>query len=283
MSRNRMLNQLAWLLGGSVPRRREDIMKLLRQASDFSQALGYPEATMIENVLQLPDVPIENVMLPHGKVDWLQADDTYAQIMAKVKETHHSRYPVMDTDEEKVKGILHVKHLLGIEAEPDDLILGSISLQAARTVPGSKKLDSMLREFQHYRTHMMVVADDAGRPLGMIFIEDLLEHIVGAMHDEFDKQAGVDAPIRSKGGDKWEADGEAPLSKFNSQFGLRLDTNRFDTLGGWIANRMGEMPAKGKKLSEHGLTITVIQADDRRVRTVEIERSRSDDGGATTT
>ena len=271
MAKLGMLSRLAWLLGGSVPRDRADLERLLDLASDNSQSFADAELGMLRNVLSLPQVRVEDVMIPHGKVDWLNADDSFSEVIEKVTANRHSRYPVIDTDQETVAGILHVKRLVGLEAKPDDTILAPGMLQRARTVPESKKLDSMLREFQYYRVHMVVVADEGGKPAGMVTIEDVLEHIVGAIRDEFDSFEAITPPIRATGKqDLWEVDGETPLGKFNEHFGLELDENRFDTVNGWIANHLGRLPQVNDELEESNLRLKVTKTDQRRVLAVDV-------------
>lgn len=266
-----MMNSLTWLLGGSVPRNRADLERLLLLAGHNSDTFVDSELEMLRKVLSLPQVKVEEVMIPHGKVDWLNADDKYSEVLEKVTTNRHSRYPVIDTDKETVAGILHVKRLVGLGAGPDDLILKPDMLQPARTVPESKKLDSMLREFQYYRVHMVVVADEGGKPAGMVTIEDVLEHIVGAIRDEFDSQEAIKPPIRATGKqDLWDVDGETPIEKFNDHFGLELDKGKFDTVNGWIANQLGRLPQAGDELEEGNLSLKVTKTDQRRVLAVDV-------------
>lgn len=281
MSKPGVLSKAAWLLGGSVPRDRSDIRRLVTRASKSSHVFPEAEMSMILNVLSLPDSRVDQVMVPYGKVDWLNSDFTYAEVIEKVTLNRHSRYPVINTDEETVAGILHVKRLVGYEAKPEDRILeGNGMLQPARTVPQSKKLDAMLREFKYYRVHMAVVADDGGKPAGMVTIEDVIEHIVGAIRDEFDSFEGTKTPIRSTGKQgEWEVDGETPLKGFKSHFNLELDTERFDTVGGWIANRIGRMPKAGDAIEENGLTLKVAKTDERRVLAVVVAKGNGNSDG----
>ena len=272
----KMLNSLTWLLGGSVPRNADELKKLLLNTSQHSQAISRPQIDMLGNVLSLPDTRVEDVMVPHGKVDWLHVDDTYKEVLEKIATNNHSRYPVMDTDKEIVVGILHVKHLVEINANPEDKILTAEILQTSRTVPSSKKLDSMLREFQYYRSHIMVVADDAGRPAGMVFIEDVLEHIVGTIHDEFDQDIEVKSQIRATDkSNHWEVDGDTLIKKFNDHFETKIDDVRFDTVNGWISNHLGRLPEINEEIAENNLIIRVTKTDQRKVLTVEI--SKQDD------
>ena len=271
------LSSLAWLLGGSVPRNRADLERLLELASGNSQNFSEAEIDMLRNVLSLPQVRVEEVMIPHGKVDWLYSDDTFGEVLKKVTKNRHSRYPVIDTKSESVLGILHVKRLVGFEADPKKkILLNGDMLQEARTVPESKKLDSMLREFKYYRVHMAVVADEGAKPAGMVTIEDVLEHIVGAIRDEFDSQEATISPIRSKGEQNtWEVNGDTPIERFNEHFGVSLDEKKFGTVNGWVANLLGRMPEEGEEIKSDEFLLKVTGADARRVSAVEVVRLNS--------
>lgn len=278
----KQINPLLWLLGGSVPRTRKELLRLLDDTSNHTQQLSAGEISMLRNVLELPELKVEEVMIPYGKVDWLHDDDTFAEVLKKVSETNHSRYPVIDKDGQRVLGVLHVKLLVGLEAKPAELILAANSklLQPARMVPESKRLDAMLREFQYYRLHMMVAADEAGHPSGVVTIEDVLEKIVGAIHDEFDTSEGFDALISPTGQpNNWNVAGEASLAEFNRTFGLTLDEERCDTVGGWIAHQLGRLPKLNETITEGDLRLRVTLLDQRRVLSLEVERLNSPTNG----
>ena len=266
-------NKLAWMLGGSVPHSKDELKALLELAGKRSQLLSESELEMLRNVLSMTEKTTKDVRIPRGEVVWLYADSTYAEILAEVTRNRHSRFPVIDANNEKVIGILHVKRLIGFQAEPDEQILANGSraklLQKAHTVPTGKTLDAMLREFRHYLVHMMVVADDGGNIDGMITIEDVIEHIVGEIRDEFDTETPA-AAIRPHGSavNCWEIDGDIQLDEFNEHFKLNLDRSRADTISGWLANTLGRLPVTGDEISEGPLSLKVAQSDQRKVVTV---------------
>lgn len=277
--KTKLLNNLAWLLGGSIPRKRQELVRLLGETNRRTQLLPAGELAMLSNILALPDLRVEEIMLPHGKVDWLHIDDTLAEILDQVTKTEHSRYPVIDNDTEKVAGILHVKRLIGIEVQTDAPVLTRKNLlQTARVVPDSKRLDAMLRDFQYYRLHMMIVADEAGQSVGVVTIEDVLEKIVGAIRDEFDEGEGVTAPIQaSSTPNLWQVAGDAPLEKFNRHFNLNLDVERFDTIGGWLANRLGRLPTLKDTVKEGNLRLQPTLLNQRRILSLEVTTLDNDD------
>lgn len=274
------LNSLLWWFGGSVPRNRGEITKLLDATHKHTQLLPAGEIAMLKNILELPQLRVEEIIIHYGKVDWLNNDDTYAEILTKIAETNHSRYPVLHKEDNKVTGILHVKRLVGLKAEPQETILADAKLlQPARIVPESKGLDSMLREFQYYRLHMMVVADEAGHPCGVVTIEDVLEKIVGAIRDEFDASEGHNTPIKLVKPNLWEVQGQADLGEFNRTFGLKLDEERCETIGGWVAYKLGRLPKSNEIVTEGNLTMRVTVVDERQVNSLEVERTDASPAG----
>lgn len=276
-------NKLAWLLGGSIPRDKDELARLLELAGKRSQLLAKSELEMLRSVLSMTTKTTKDVRIPRGEVVWLHSDDTYAKIIATVTAKKHSRYPVLEPDHEKVLGILHVKRLVGLAAGADARILeapaGAKLLQQARIVPTGKPLDAMLREFRHYQVHMMVVADEGGHIDGMITIEDVIEHIVGEIRDEFDSVSPA-AAIRplGKDGSRWEIDGDIPLAAVNAHFADQLSASRAVTLSGWLANALGRLPVTGDEVKEGGLTFHVSQSNQRKVLTVVVTASATQAG-----
>ena len=275
MSKSKTINSLLWLLGGAVPRTKEELDKLLEDTHKHTQLLPSGEILMLRNVLNLSNLKVDDVMIPYGKVDWLQIDNTLEEILAKAAKTGHSRYPVENKEGKTIEGVLHVKRLLGIKAEAHTKILSEQRnlLQKSHLVPEGKRLDAMLREFQHYRLHMMVVADEAGHPSGVVTIEDVLEKIVGQIHDEFDPTEGTNATIQpTSTPNYWKLAGETSLEEFNKFFNTKLDEERCDTIGGWIASELGHLPKINESVTLNDLDLSVTLVDQRRVLAVDVKR-----------
>lgn len=259
------------LLGRGTPRSRNELGGMLAKA-EKSKLISHVELDMLHGVLGLLELRVEDIMIPQGKVSWLHVGNDLDSMLAEVAKTGHSRYPVYNGEESDSAGILHVKDLLSTARGRSGYRLEQSLLRPARKVPESKRLNSMLRDFQKYRVHMVVVADEYGNISGVVTIEDVLERIVGSIRDEFDAQEGkAESAIRpaSKTG-HWTVDGATLLIEFNRKFGANADRSKSDTVGGWIAHKLGRMPMAGDRIVLAGHAVTVVSVDGRRVRHVDV-------------
>jgi magnesium and cobalt transporter len=132
-------------------------------------------------------------------------------------------------------------------------------LRPATFVPESKGLNDLLREFRGNRNHLAIVIDEFGRVAGLITIEDVLEEIVGEIEDEFDV-ASDDGDIFALADSTWRVAGDTPIERINESFGLRLDEDNFDTIGGLISHTMGHVPKRGEIHEVEGLRFIVLHS-----------------------
>ena len=260
------------LLGRQISTRAELVEALNDAGSD--ELISHAELSMVHGVLRLFEQTVADVRIPVGKVVWMRLGDSVDDMVKEIAASGHSRYPVLDRDEEKVVGILHVKHLLrgpifqaGYRLEPG-------LLRSAEKVPDSKRLDAMLRDFKKNKVHMAVVADEAGRMDGVVTLEDVLEKIVGEIRDEFDAdEREAEAGLVANGGSGvWTARSDLGIEEFNRRFSASLDLRHADTLGGWFARELGEVAKVGDRLEAGGFAFTVAKADERRIIAFEVRR-----------
>jgi len=139
---------------------------------------------MLEGVLRMADMTAGDVMVPAPRMDLVDINAPYDDLLHLVIDTAHSRFPVYDGERENIIGILMAKDLLKLQRAPE-LNIRAL-LRPAVFVPETKGLNDLLREFRGNRNHLAVVIDEFGRIAGLITIEDVLEQIVGEIEDEFD-------------------------------------------------------------------------------------------------
>ena len=262
------------LLGKQISTRAELVEALNDAGSD--ELISHVELEMVHGVLRLFEQTVADVRIPVGKVVWMRLGDSVDAMIREIAASGHSRYPVLDRDEEKVVGILHVKHLLRGPIFQAGYRLEADLLRGAEKVPDSKRLDAMLRDFKKNKVHMAVVADEAGRMDGVVTLEDVLEKIVGEIRDEFDadeSQAGSGLIANGQPG-VWTVKSDLDIEEFNREFAADLDLQYADTLGGWFARELGEVAKIGARLEAGGFVFTVAEADERRIISFEVRRNR---------
>jgi magnesium and cobalt transporter len=225
---------------------------------------------MLEGVIRMADLTAGDVMVAAPRMDLINIDSPYDEILHGVIETAHSRFPVFEADRENVIGILLAKDLLKLQRAPQ-LNIRAL-LRPATFVPETKGLNELLRDFRGNRNHLALVVDEFGRIAGLITIEDVLEQIVGEIEDEFDIEED-EGDIFALVDRTYRVSGDTSIERVNEAFGVTLvpadggdDDPKFQTVGGLIAHAMGHVPKRGERLVLGGLNFVVLHTKGGAVR-----------------
>lgn len=224
-----------------------ELIETLVEAED-NQVIGAESRAMLEGVIRMADMSAGDVMVAATRMDVLNINAPFDELLHYVIDTAHSRFPVYEGERENIIGILMAKDLLKLQRAPE-LNIRAL-LRPAVFVPESKGLNDLLREFRGNRNHLAVVIDEFGRVAGIITIEDVLEQIVGEIEDEFDlpEDQGDIFALADK---TYRVSGATPIERVNEAFGVTLTgvdpDDEFDTIGGLIAHEMGHVPKRGEQ------------------------------------
>ena len=252
------------------PESLRDIMDILREAEQRN-VIDADSLSIIEGAMQVTDMQVREVMIPRSQMITVKASQEPEEYLNEIIESAHSRFPVVGDSSDDVIGILLAKDLLPL-ALKGDLKKGRINelLRPASIVPESKRLNQLLKEFKQTRNHMAVVADEYGGIAGLVTIEDVLEQIVGEIEDEhdFDDEAMI-KPLTSG---EYNVKALTTIEEFNEYFSANLPADEFDTIGGLVLKHFGRLPRRGDKVRFHGYRATVLNADNRTIRLLKIER-----------
>jgi magnesium and cobalt transporter len=252
------------------PDSRGELLSTLADAE--KRELIEPESRMmLEGVLRMADMTAGDVMVAAPRMDLLDIDAPYDELLAQVIDAGHSRFPVYDGKRENVIGILMSKDLLKMQRSPG-LSLRTL-LRPAVFVPESKRLNELLRDFRSNRNHLAMVVDEFGNTAGLLTIEDVLEQIVGEIEDEFDDKDGVESSIYTLADGSQRVTGDADISAVNEAFGIDLPEEDFDTIGGLVAHELGRVPRRGESVVLAGLLFTVMLARGGAVRWFKVSRA----------
>jgi magnesium and cobalt transporter len=268
-------NRQAWLsrvnqalLRG--PRNREQLIQLLRTAKQ-RQLLDAQALKMIEGVLQISDRHVRDIMVPRAKMTAISNLASLPELLPIVTESGHSRFPVINNDKEVI-GLLLAKDLLKynplVSTDNTDNFNISTIIRPPVFIPESKRLDSLLEEFQHKHYHMAIVVDEYGIVSGLITIEDVLEEIVGEIEDEYDDDEEIF--VQAQNPHQFIVKALMPIEDFNSYFKAKFTTEQFDTIGGFIANRFGYLPKRGASMTLSTFQFKVLRADNRQIRLLQV-------------
>ena len=263
------------------PDSRDELIETLAEAED-NDIIGAESRVMLEGVIRMADMTAGDVMVAAPRMDLVNIDSPYDEILHLVIDTAHSRFPVYEGDRENIIGILLAKDLLKLQRAPE-LNIRAL-LRPAVFVPESKGLNDLLREFRGNRNHLAVVVDEFGRIAGLITIEDVLEQIVGEIEDEFDI-AEEEGDIFALADRTYRVSGDTSIERVNEAFGVTLlpgeggvdGDHKFETVGGLIAHEMGHVPKRGEHHMMAGLNFVVLHTKGGAVRWFKVAPARSED------
>jgi len=250
------------------PQTQEQFLELLKnlQTADLFSA---DELTMIEGVLQVDDMQVRDIMIPRGQMVVLDREDSFEEIIAKITESGHSRFPVIDDDKDDVIGILLAKDLLAVSYRHSPDFEINEYTRPASFIPESKRLNVLLKEFRQNRSHMAMIVDEYGGVSGLITIEDVLEQIVGKIDDEHDDEDD-EVDIQPHGVNRYSVRALTTLQDFNDYFGTEFEIEDVETIGGYLLRQIGYLPDRGESITLGDLTFKVTSADSRQVHMYQV-------------
>ena len=258
----RILNAFA-----GEPQNQKQLLDLLKNLQKH-QLIGADELYMIGGVLQVSDMQVRDIMIPRGQMTVLEHSDSLPDIIEKITDSGHSRFPVIDDDKDDVVGILLAKDLLQLSLENTDEFEFNDYIRPASFIPESKRLNVLLKEFRLKRSHMAMIVDEYGGVSGLVTIEDVLEQIVGKIDDEHDDDTEVD--IQPHGANRYSVRALTPLQDFNDYFKTDYNNEDVETIGGYLLGHIGHLPERGETLVLDHLTFKVMNADSRQVHLFQV-------------
>lgn len=249
------------------PQNQKQLLDLLKNLQSH-QLFGADELTMIEGVLQVADMQVRDIMIPRGQMVVLDHEDSFPEILEKITECGHSRFPVIDDDKDDVVGILLAKDLLSLPLDQTQDFEINEYIRPASFIPESKRLNVLLKEFRLKRSHMAMIVDEYGGVSGLITIEDVLEQIVGKIDDEHDEDEEVDT--QPHGSNRYSVRALTPLPEFNEYFDTEFESEEVETIGGYLLGQIGHLPERGESIALERLTFKVLNADSRQVHLYQV-------------
>lgn len=251
------------------PKNTEEILNMLKEANQNS-ILSIDALNMIDGVLQVSDMQVRDIMIPRSQMICIEKDSNLEEILPKMIESGHSRFPVIGNNRDEVLGSLLAKDLLPYIIKKDQKINLKELLRPTMIIPESKRLNILLKEFRATKQHIAIIADEYGGISGLVTIEDVLEQIVGDIEDEFDTTK--DGYIIKQKDNIYHVQALTPIELFNEYFKTDFSDEEFDTIGGLVLNAIGHLPKKNESTTINGFHIKVLNADRRRVRLLQISQ-----------
>lgn len=251
----------------------EDEIRILMNQSAKSGHIDKDEMTLFDNIFEFSERLAREVMLPRTDMDCLFVDDSWEDNMKLVMATKHTRYPVAVEDKDRIIGFAHIADLLTCEPNTEHKLESYI--RPILTVPESMEVNQVLRLMQKRQSQLAIVVDEYGGTAGLLTIDDILEEIVGELHDEFDEMIRPSVEVK---GHITSVEGRMLLEEVSDMLHVTLEDDEVDSIGGWLFKQLEGTPAKGRKVSVGGYTFEVAEVD--RLRIVRVHIYRKEDQAA---
>ncbi|THJ67098.1 HlyC/CorC family transporter [Arthrobacter echini] len=243
----------------------EEFRELLSRASD-AEMIEDNEAELIHSVFELGDTKVRSVMVPRTDMLTIDSGSTLSEAMPLFLRSGYSRIPVIGESSDDIKGLLYLKDVVAqLHGGPESNRSRAVDAETrpARYVPESKPVGDLLRELQRESTHVAIVIDEYGGTAGLVTLEDLIEEIVGEIVDEYDSEVPEQEQLEDVG---YRVSARMGIDDLGELFGLDLDDEEVDTVGGLLAKTLGRVPIVGSEVAIDGIGLRAERVEGRRNR-----------------
>ncbi|MCP3772255.1 hemolysin family protein [Paenibacillus sp. MZ04-78.2] len=244
----------------------EEEIRILMDQSARSGHIDKDELALFANIFEFSDRVAREIMLPRTDMDCLFTELSFEDNLKIVYETKHTRYPVATNDKDEIIGFVHMSDVL--TCDPDKKHDLKDFLRPVIMVPESMEISHVLRLMQKKRSQFAVVIDEYGGTAGLITTEDILEEIVGEIHDEFDE---TELPEVEKIGDAYSVDGRVLLEDLDERLALGIEDDEVDSIGGWLFKQLEGSVSKGRRLEQNGFLFEITEVERLRILRVNIQ------------
>ncbi len=252
---------------------RAQLMQALEEAEENLVIDPYSRS-VIEGALQVESLKVRDVMVPRSKMIMIDSEATTKNLLQVMVASSHSRFPIHNEEQDSILGVVLAKDLLSHFAQTQEEEFNYREyLRDALSVPESKPLGSLLREFQQNKSHMAIVLDEYGEIAGLVTLEDVIEQIVGEIEDEHDKE---EDNIIDYGDGRYLLQANTTLTEFNEFFNSSIASDDYDTVAGLVISGFSYLPEQMSEISLHGFQFKVLKTDNRRLHLLEVQHKLSD-------
>ncbi|MGC4941801.1 hemolysin family protein [Kribbella sp. DT2] len=253
----------------------ESELRALVDLAEKSAVIESNERQMIHSVFELGDTIVREVMVPRTDMVYIERHKKLRQLTSLALRSGYSRIPVVGDSLDDILGVVYLKDVMrrvydNAQAESTERV--ESVMRPCMYVPDSKPVDQLLREMQAARMHVAMVVDEYGGTAGLVTIEDILEEIVGEITDEYDEAPEA---VQALSDGAFRLSSRYPIDELGELFGVPLDDDDVDTVGGLMAKLLGKVPIPGAQVEIEGLSLTAERPSGRRnqIGTVLVRRT----------
>ncbi len=246
-----------------------DLVALLQEFSK-DQVVEADTLAIMFGAMQVSEMRVADIMVPKSQMITLLESDSLMQVLAKIHESGHSRYPVMDEKNDHVLGVLLAKDLLPLIGQPLTEFHCADFIRSIDVVPDSMRLDILFQRFRRRHQHLAIIVDEYGEWVGLATIEDVLEQIVGNIDDEYDVDDESYVNVQENGQINVKA--RMPLRDFNEYFNVNLATEQGSSISGYLLSQVHYLPKQGEVITADGFEFTILNVNHRRIKLIAVKR-----------
>jgi putative hemolysin len=258
---------------------RVEATEQFRQVVAAEADVSRDEQALLHGVFSLGETAVREVMIPRVDIVGIEQTTNWSEVVDRVRSSEHARFPVYDDTLDNILGILYAKDLLPFVIDDDEPMQGWQTLvRPATFIPTSKLIDVQLRDFKSARTHIAIVSDEFGGTAGLVTIEDVLEEIVGEIHDEYDDE---EPEIEQQDNKRFWVSGRLALDELSELLGQDFVRDDVSTVGGLVYEIFGRVPRPGEAVKLGSYKMVVERVRRRSIERVFFERVQTPVGSAT--
>ncbi|SHI81099.1 putative hemolysin [Malonomonas rubra DSM 5091] len=245
----------------------EDEIRAIIEVGEESGVVAAEQRRMLHGIFDLSETRVRDVMIPRTEVVGVEVSAGFDEVLATVQQARHSRFPVYDDSLDNIVGVVHSKKVLDYIGRTEQFSLAEMCRKPF-FVPESKRIAVLLQTFRKMREHLAIVVDEYGGVEGIVTLEDVVEEIVGEIHDEYDIE---EVDFRQLAPGRFLVDAAVSLRAVNRRFKLQLPEDHVTTLAGYLLREMGRIPAEGEEFETEGIRFRIKRMDDRRIEDIEMQ------------
>jgi CBS domain containing-hemolysin-like protein len=249
----------------------EDVEEIA-DGEEHGRLLDHDEREMIHRVIHLDETVVREIMVP--RIDMVALEESLAvpQVIAVIQKEGHSRLPVYRSTVDNIVGFLYSKDLITHHDRLESLQLRDL-VRPTYFVPETKRVGELLAEMRTRRVYLCMVVDEYGGTAGLVTMEDVIEEVVGEIHDELDEEQSLIHPLEDG---SYRVDAKVDLDDLNDRLQVSLPADEYDTLGGFLYALAGKIPAVGDRFEHEGLAFRIAGVRGKRITQVLLQRIPSD-------
>lgn len=251
---------------GTQPYITQEELKTMVDVSEEEGVLEGQEKEMIFNVFEFGDLQVKDVMVQRVDITALDINSTYDEVMDSIKRDQFSRIPIYKETIDEIVGILNLKDLFILD-DKDSFSVESLMREPYYTYEFKKIMD-LFREMQKERAYMAIVLDEYGGTVGIVTMEDLVEEIVGEIEDEYDDEEEKEIEVIKE--DEYVVAGSIRIDDLNDLIGTSMESEEFDSIGGFIIGEIGRFPEVGEEIQYQNIKFVIEEVDKNRIKKVRI-------------